>query len=284
MFTSKRNLNFSGYAAAHFDPLGLVLESIIQQTDVTTDDFMVVGAEARNLLHRSFGKDPVKLSTTSDIDVALTMQSWAGIENLSTTYELLDSSKSAIRFRVENVPVDVIPFGVLEQPSGVVQTPKGDQEINVLGYRTAFKASEWFILPKVGAVRVVDPSFYVVLKLEALADRSKWYKTKDAEDIGTALTWLVPTATDETHIYDHEFDLLAAYGHDMSKTLTELFGRHLASVLEFQEHARLMDKVHGLDVDRFVNDLHRGLFPEMLIDRRSEAVDRFSALTKGLGY
>ena len=43
MFTSKRNLNFSGYAAAHFDPLGLVLESIIQQTDVTTDDFMVVG-------------------------------------------------------------------------------------------------------------------------------------------------------------------------------------------------------------------------------------------------
>ncbi|WP_223937693.1 hypothetical protein [Arthrobacter sp. StoSoilB5] len=159
MFTFRRSLNFSGYAAAYFEPLGSVVGSVLQQTDLTTDDFMVVGAEARNLHHRSFGKDPAELSTTSDIDVALTLQSWTGIEKLNTTYKLLDSSKSAIRFRVENVPVDVIPFGELEDPIGVVQTPRGDQQINVLGYRTAFKAADCFVLPKLGTVRVVDPAF-----------------------------------------------------------------------------------------------------------------------------
>ncbi|AOY70126.1 hypothetical protein ARZXY2_560 [Arthrobacter sp. ZXY-2] len=129
---------------------------------------------------------------------------------------------------------------------------------------------------------MVSPAFYVILKLEALADRSKWHKTKDAEDIGTALTWLEVGPSVEDHIYSNEFDRLVAQDFDLEVTLSEMFGRHLASLLDEQERTQLLEKVHALELDKFLGDLHRGLFRGNSIDKRAEAAQRFAALTKGL--
>ncbi len=282
MFSFERNLDFSGSDQSRFEPLATVISALIAKTDLTTNDFMVVGAEARNLLHLSFGLESQELSTTRDIDVALAMPSWNGLDRLSSAFELIDRKKSSIRFRIDTMPVDVIPFGDLEDPRGIVNPPTGTQPINVLGYVTAFGAAEIFKIPGAGPIKVVSPSFYVILKLEALADRSKWHKTKDAEDIGTALTWLGVDPSEEDHIYSNEFDLLASNDFDLEVTLSELFGRHLASLLDEQERTQLLEKVDELKLDKFIGDLHRGLFPAGPNSQRAEAAQRFAALTKGL--
>jgi predicted nucleotidyltransferase len=154
MFTFERNLDFSGSATATFEPMVGVLAAVLSKTSLAADHFMIVGAEARNLLHSSFGQHPSELTTTRDIDVALAMPSWAGFEQLSPAFPLIDSSKSAIRFEIEGVPVDVIPFGDLEDPKGVVVAPHSGQHINVLGYTRAFEAADRFILPHIGEVLV----------------------------------------------------------------------------------------------------------------------------------
>lgn len=282
MFSFERNLDFSGSDQSRFEPLATVISALDAKTELTTDDFMIVGAEARNLLHLSFGLEPQRLSTTRDIDVALAMPSWSGLDALSSAFELMDRSKSSIRFRVDNTPVDVIPFGGLEDPKGVVNPPTGSQLINVLGYVAAFEAAEIFKLPGTDRLKVVSPAFYVILKLEALADRSKWHKTKDAEDIGTALTWLEVDPSIEDHIYSNEFDRLVSHDFDLEVTLSEMFGRHLASLLDEQERTQLLEKVHELELDKFLGDLHRGLFRGNPVDKRAEAAQRFAALTKGL--
>lgn len=282
MFSFERNLDFSGSDQSRFEPLATVISTLAAKTELTTND-MVVGAEARNLLHLSFGLESQELSTTRDIDVALAMPSWNGLDRLRSAFELIDSSKSAIRFRVETTPVDVIPFGDLEDPKGIVHPPTGSQPINVLGYVSAFDAAETFQIPGTDPIKVVSPSFYVILKLEALADRSKWHKTKDAEDIGTALTWLADCPSDEDHIYNNEFDLLVSNDFDLTLTMSELFGRHLASLLEAPERARLLEKVDELEPEKFIGDLQRGLYRGSPPYKRNEAAQQFAALTKGLG-
>lgn len=283
MFSSKRSLDFTGLARVQFEPLASVVASLTSKTKLTSSQFMVVGAEARNLLHLSFGLDPAHLSTTSDVDIALAMPSWQGFGQLTPTFRVMNSSKSAIRFRIDDIPVDVIPFGGIEDPKGIVQIPDDSQQINVLGYTRAFECAEEFVLPDIGPVLVVSPPFYVILKLEALADRSKWHKTKDAEDIGTALTW-VDGNENEDLIFEDEYELLTSNNFDMAVTVTELLGRQLAGLLDLSEHARLVDKVSELAISQFASDLRRGLFRGGQVNKSEAAMARFGALIKGLRF
>ena len=124
MFTYRRNLTFSGSDPVAFAPLITVIGSLLAETGITPDQFMVVGAEARNLLHRSFNLHAGDLSTTHDVDVALVMPSWDGFDQLTPVYKRMASTKSAIRFNIAHVPVDVIPFGGVEKDKGVVEVPE----------------------------------------------------------------------------------------------------------------------------------------------------------------
>lgn len=109
------------------------------------------------------------------------------------------------------------------------------------------------------------------------------HKTKDAEDIGTALTWLAESPSDEDYIYNNEFDLLVSNDFDLTLTMNELFGGHIAGLLEAPERARLLEKVHELEPEKFIGDLHRGLYRGSPPYKRNEAAQQFAALTKGLG-
>jgi predicted nucleotidyltransferase len=135
----------------------------------------------------------------------------------------------------------------------------------------------------VGPVLVASPPSYLILKLEALADRSKWHKTKDAEDIGTALTWLEVNDSDDW-IFDNEFELLVSNSFDLTLTAAELFGRHLAGLLELHEHARLVDKVSELEFSQFASDLRRGIFRGSSANKSEAAAARFGALIRGLRF
>lgn len=282
MFTYKRNLDFSGLDPVLFEPLVSVVESLRAETELRPNHFMIVGAEARNLLHRSFDLPVGNLSTTHDVDVALAMASWEGFEQLTPVYVRLDSSKSAIRFNIAEIPVDVIPFGGLETPKGVVEVPADGQFINVLGYTNAFAAADMFILPNVGELRVVSPSHYVILKLEALADRSRNFNYKDAQDIGTALHWLEVSEGDADWVYDDSLDALISNDFAMDTTLAELLGRHLAGLLEASERQRLLEKIKTIDAGDFTGELRRGLFRTATPSKNDAARARYDALLRGL--
>lgn len=281
MFSFERNLDLTGCEKSALEPLVSVIDTILSKTNLTTSQFMIVGAEARNLLHTSFGQHPGDLATTRDIDVALAMPNWSGFEQLSPVFPLIDSRKSAIRFNIEDVPVDVIPFGGLEDPKGIVVAPEDGHQINVLGYTRAFEAADKFQLPHVGEVLVVSPSYYVIFKLEALADRSKWHKTKDAQDIGTALHWVEVAAGAADWVYESEFELLVSRDFDVALTVSELFGRDIGLLLDSTEHARLSDKIAELDVDNFVAELRKGLFRTAGNAKNHASLDRFRALLRG---
>ena len=282
MFTYKRNLNFSGSDPVMFEPLISVIDSLMTETEITPDQFMIVGAEARNLLHRSFGQPVGSLTTTLDIDIALAMPSWDGFDQLRPVYERIASTKSAIRFNIAQMPVDVIPFGGLETPQGVVEVPDDGHLINVLGYINAFAAADTFILPRVGRLQVVSPWHYVILKLEALADRSQNFNYKDAQDIGTALYWLETSEGEADWLYDEQLDTLIANDLAVDITLAQILGQHLGELLDTHEHQRLLEKVRGIDAGDFTGELRRGLFRTTTPAKNPAARNRYEALLRGL--
>ncbi|MGM9473772.1 hypothetical protein ACS5PJ_17430 [Pseudarthrobacter sp. YS3] len=282
MFTYKRNLNFSGSDPVMFEPLVSVIGSLIAETSITPDQFMIVGAEARNLLHRSFNLPVGDLSTTHDVDVALAMLSWDGFNQLTPVYKRMASTKSAIRFNIARVPVDVIPFGGVETDKGIVEVPGDGHLINVLGYTDAFAAADAFVLPGVGNLKVVAPWYYVILKLEALADRSQNFNYKDAQDIGTALFWLETSEGDAAWLYEQDLDALIANDLKVDITLAHLFGEHLAGLLDTHQHQRLLEKVLRVDARDFSSELRRGLFRTNTSAKNDAARERYEALVRGL--
>lgn len=132
-------LDLSKIPDGFLDPIARVVEAILDTAgDLVPDDVMLVGASCRDVLHTALGHTFVT-TATQDLDVALALSSWDAYRAIARTFQKIQDT--GIRFRIADIAVDVLPFGAIEDPQGIVAPPSRHEAMSVWAFDEIFAAS-----------------------------------------------------------------------------------------------------------------------------------------------
>ena len=121
------------------DPVGRVVDAALDAAaELTPDHVMVVGAWCRDILHSALGHT-FPTTATRDLDLALALSSWDAYQALAASF--VPVGNTGIRFRIADADVDLLPFGGIEDPQGVVEPPTRRLALSVWAFDEIFAAS-----------------------------------------------------------------------------------------------------------------------------------------------
>lgn len=220
-------------------------------------EFVVAGATARDIvLWHVYGIRAER--ATRDVDVAVCAISWKAHGELIARLEATGLFKADARIEHsltfedsavgKPAPLDLVPFGPLESPEGMIKWPKGEFEMNVLGFQEAVDTALQIDMGDGLVVPVVALPVFAVLKILAWRDR-RTSKNTDASDLLLVLR-SYHRAGNEERIWETATDLLEAHGFDLDLASTALLGRDarrmalpatLAAVLPLLEDENIYD-------------------------------------------
>ena len=206
--------------------------------------FFVVGAKARDLvLHYAYGIPQRR--ATNDIDFGLLMSDWGEFDHLkraltatgkfithpSMEHRLLSDELAAI--------VDLVPFGEIENPKGVVAWhPDFTTRMSTLGFREAWEKSVRVRLAEDLEIAVASPAGLALLKLVAWDDR---HYQRDAQDLSLLLsTYLDAGHAEELYGEQAEHaDLLDAPEFDYEQAGARILGRDMAAIMSDESRSTI---------------------------------------------
>ena len=175
---------------------------------------------------------------TRDVDVAVCAISWKAhsklIARLEATGFFKADAKAQQSMTFANAavgkpaPLDLIPFGPLEAPEGMIPWPQGKFEMNVLGFQEAVDTALQIDIGDGLVVPVVALPALALLKILAWRDR-RTSKNTDASDLLLVLRNYYKAGNEE-RIWETATDLLEAYGFDLDLASTALLGRDARQV------------------------------------------------------
>jgi predicted nucleotidyltransferase len=124
---------------ALLSPVARVVEAAISATnELTPDHVMVMGAWCRDIVHSALGQT-FATAATRDLDLALALSSWDAYRALTASFVRVGNT--GIRFRIADADVDLLPFGEIEDPRGIVEPPTRKQTLSVWAFEEIFAAS-----------------------------------------------------------------------------------------------------------------------------------------------
>lgn len=212
--------------------VAMVVQQLEHDADIHPSDVMVIGAHARDIIHSGLGHGgPPR--RTDDVDLALALSSWDDYRPIPQNYQRLGDS--GIRFRIADVPVDIMPFGPeLERPPGEVTPPPRKEGWTVAGFQDVHRSAQHVLLgPGRGTVRVPSPAGYTALKMRSWADRTDQHDTKDAQDLAVACSWYTSSSTVQNELYETVpgQELLVGHAWDQDLAAVALLSAHVAKIL-----------------------------------------------------
>lgn len=201
---------------------------LLEQTErLQPADLMVLGAHCRNLLHDALGHE-FTLRATEDVDIAFAVAGWEAYAAIVDG--LPELGGAGIRYDVGGIPTDLVPFGAIEDPAGVVPDPP-DRDLSVWAFQEVFDGAHALPLPSIGPIKIPTVPGYCALKLAAWLDRSMRDEYKDAGDIATVLFWYANSSPVADRLYndgDAGFEVLDKFAMDESLSTAFLLGRDVA--------------------------------------------------------
>lgn len=199
-------------------------------------DFLLIGAYARNLFIS--GKPAVPIPRwTYDVDIACQVHNWkeyqALVQTLIEKYDFRRDSSNLHRllFGEENMPLDIIPFGDIENDKGeIFWPPDFDISLNVRGFKAALHCADE--IPQGRAkVKVIKPPLFALLKLISyLSDNSR---TKDLKDFYFVVNHYLDIIDTDARVYADaapDADILEAENFDCIVAGAELIGRDCVDI------------------------------------------------------
>lgn len=228
-------IDFSQSPAHEFGGLCEVLQEL-RAGQAGLENIMVVGASARDLMHRSLGfKFPLR--STTDIDIGLTVPDKAAYESVVSAYPA--TGNSGIRFRIADRPVDIVPFGAIEDPIGTSKPTADEHPIDVFGFNEVFAAADVYLLPGGSEVHVPSPAGYCALKIKAWIDRSpnSWFK--DAADMAYICYWYQESEILFHRLYDEHEELVQQADFDSDVGSMLMLAQDIREILGSDLSARL---------------------------------------------
>ena len=217
---------------------GLVTDALQDRIDPRNPP-MLIGAEARDILHAELGHTFANRATQY-VDLAFAVPDWTAYSQLVEGLDAIPDT--GIAFRVAGVHVDFLAFGPIESPAGTLVPPfRRSDPLDVFGMAEVYESARDALVGDALRIRVPTVAGYVALKIKAWIDRSVNHELKDAPDLGLALYWAAESVPfTERFWVDHELvglceadvglggarllgrDVRKALGHN-ANTLAELF-------------------------------------------------------------
>lgn len=131
---------------------------------IDLDSMMLIGARARDV-HQLKYRDTPPVRTTNDVDLALAISRWEPLEALRKSFPATTDEWQ--KLQVGPFPVDVVPFGGIENPPGEVSVGDGFL-MNVAGFSEAFGSCEFHTLSNGTTIKLASVAGLAALKLCAL--------------------------------------------------------------------------------------------------------------------
>lgn len=219
-----------------FDQIGRIADQL--EPIIPAERIMLIGARCRDILHAAYGCKSM-LRGTSDTDLAIALEDWAAFHAIRERFAA--SGDTGHRFLIADTPVDIVPFGPVENPAGTVEHPRPSEPMNVHGFRDAFDTAA--TIPGEQAVKIARPPAYAVLKLHAWLDRIEHDTTKDGPDLGLVIQWYLQ----DDALFDLSEQLLVRYDFDPHLTAAAAVGQDMVSILSTAEATILQERVRGAD-------------------------------------
>lgn len=262
------------------DPITRVVETALtHSSELEADKVMVVGAWCRDILHAALEHD-FATTATRDLDLALALSSWNAYASVAAAFPR--AGDTGIRFRIADMSVDLMPFGAVEDPQGLVAPPTRGQTLSVWAFEEIFGASLPLILSSEISIRIPTIAGFAAAKLGAWLDRAEWGEGKDAADLALIAYWYA----ESTRVHDRLYEspegnhVLITEQADVPLAAAHLLGLDVVSTIGAERTAELLDRWPG-DIELLIRELVIRGGPHRTggADRRRSLVD---ALTRGL--
>lgn len=251
------------------DPLTLeVLRQVDRVARELSVDYFVVGAMARDLLlHAVFGLESGR--ATRDVDLAVVVAGWPHFEAIKArlvgTGAFIPDERAPHRlhhrssFGEGGYPLDLIPFGGVEQPGNqIAWPPDGSVLMNVLGYDEAFATADHVEVEPGFVVRAASLVGLAVLKLVAWAERGTG-DPRDAIDLATLLHTYCD-AGNADRLYETEIGVLETANYDLELAGARLLGMDAGRIVTIQTRTHILAVLDDpVRMHRLVLDMARGL-------------------------
>lgn len=257
------------------DDITVVVDELEREVGLDPDQVLVVGAGCRDILHSALGHTfPVRATTDTDLGIAV--GDWSISERLETRYRR--SGTNGIRYLVNDLPVDIMPFGRIENPPGVSRPRVRDADLVVFGFRDVHERALRLPLSNGRWVRLPQAAGYAVLKMRSWIDRLA-FEDKDARDLALAAFWYQESPEVRARLYDTDagFEILTACGFDTDLAAVRILGLDAAGQLAPGNRQDLARRWRTLDLDTLARS-----FVLPVGARRPTGLDRRRALVAQL--
>lgn len=261
------------------DPITSVVEQMREHVPgIDPDQVMLVGAWCRDTLHAALGHD-FATSATRDVDLALALSGWETFDLLSNAFS--PAGDTGVAFKIAGLIVDLLPFGELEDPKGMILPPTRDDVISVWAFAEIFNSSSPLVLSPSLVIRCPTVPGYTAAKLAAWLDRSKWGEAKDANDLALTAHWYMESKEVENRLYDtpHGERILVAEEMDVPRAAARMLGNDVADLIGPVRLTELLARWPG-DQDMLVKNFRIRTGP-WAFDDQSRRLEVINALTRG---
>lgn len=230
--------------------------------------YFVTGAMARDiLLTHVFGLDIRR--ATLDVDFAVAVENWGQFQTIKARlvkggrYQPAEKIEQRLYYLLPGgrtgYPVDIIPFGGVEQPLNTIKWPP-DMKVmmNVVGYQEVFDNSVEVEVEAGLVIRVASLPGLALLKLFAWVDRGN-ENSKDALDL-VILFRSYFEAGNLDRLYSEEIGMLEAVNFNLDLASSRLLGKDVRSIATPAIQERTMALLSDSRVtDRLVTHMAQGL-------------------------
>ena len=212
--------------------------------------FFLIGAGARDLIFTAIFDIPTRRGTL-DIDFAVRVKDWTHYEMLISALLLSGNirrdAKKMHRFVHKNgALIDIIAFGDLESPKGLIAwPPSGESAMSTVGFEEALSSAKVVRIAQNPPceIKVCTPPGLAIMKLISW-DEVYPARKDDANDIQYILTHYVD-AGNEARLYGSDKDIAQSPDFDFSMASPRLLGRDMASIANestLEEIRRILER------------------------------------------
>ncbi|BDP33622.1 MULTISPECIES: nucleotidyl transferase AbiEii/AbiGii toxin family protein [Vibrio] len=252
------------------------LKEVVKVTNALEIPYFIAGATARDIvIHGIFGHAPGR--ATADIDTAIFVDTWGQFEDIKASLISSGLTETDLVHRLREpksgYPVDILPFGALEDAERRIQwPPKHEETMSVVGFKEAFESSLQVDIDGL-TFSVASLPGIALMKLIAWAERGN-ENSKDASDFLLLLNKYQLIHQDriwEDYVpqeFDYDVELVTAFllGFDVRDILKSESEEVLLSIKNEHEDRLLTAMARGngsVDLDDLENQLNafwRGVF------------------------
>lgn len=232
-----------------------VITALVEQAAVDPETLMLLGADCRNAWHAELGYTS-KLRSTTDVDFAVLLGDWEAYKRVRSVFQSVGSND--IRVRILGHAVDILPFGSVENPSGIAHPKQRDHGLNVFGFSSVFANSIRADIDGAPSMRLPTPAGYATLKILAWIDRSVYGQYKDASDLAVVMSWYAEATEVAEYLRDTDEGnaLLEAHSFFPDRAAAEILGQDIVRLLGVDHTKNLASRWATVDPDELAGELN----------------------------